>query len=527
MIKTLLKKQLLEGFAGFTLDKKGNRRKGKSLVGFGLLMLVGVASIFYLFYAMGELLCAPLLMQGLDWLYFAFMGTIATAFGVIGSIFMAKSKLYEAKDNDLLFSMPIPAWTVLFVRTVGVYLFTLLFEALVFLPALVSYFVTAGFSLPVCIGGLLTLAIMPFGGTAICLLLGWALAVIAAKLPAKNLFTTLFTIAFVIGYMVVYSNLNEYLSYVVTHGGQVAGKMKSILYPFAKLGLATTGDILSLAIYLLIFGGLFALTYFLLSKTYLRLITANRGAKKAKYKSKAGKQGTPFLALFKKEALRYLKNPMIAMNCFLGTIFCVLSPLLLIAGKELIVTLRAANVDEVVALILAVMFGAIVSMNMVSASSVSLEGENIWITRSMPVKTERVLLVKAALHFLSVGIPLLIPCVVFSVALRIRFWLAFVMTASALAFATLTAVLGLIVNLKLPNLHWTSELVAVKQSMSAVISMFAEWGMVALLVGGWFLFGKYLFTGGYFLVCIALLAAVVGLLVWWIVKRGKRIFEEL
>ncbi len=526
MIKALFKKQWLESVGFLTRDKNGKRRTAGSAIGLSAALCIGLAAVCFLFYEMGQLLCVAFAAQGLSWLYFALMGTLATAFGVLGSIFMAKAKLYEAKDNDLLFSMPIPSWLVLASRVADLYIFTLLFESLAFAPAVVCYFVEVGFSAGVLFGSLFTLLLMPFGALALCLLLGWLLAVIAAKLPWKNGLTVVFSLAFMVAYFVGYSEIYELLEYVIAHGGEVAKTVQTWLFPFWKLGLGAAGDFLSLLVYALVFVGAFALTYLLLSFTYLRLVTANRGGKKKKYISKEGKQSAPVWALWKKELMRFTKNPMVALNCFLGSIFLVILPFAALFLEELSL-LGGLGIDEPLAMILTIIVCAIGSTNMVAAASVSLEGENLWIIRSMPVPTEKVLLAKGLLHFFTVEIPAAFSVLFLCIYLKIRFWFAALALLVCLAFAAFTAAFGLVINLKLPNLRQTNELTAVKQSMSAVVSMFAEWGAVALLVGGYFLFGKYLFAGGYFLVCLCLLCAAFGLLARWIFVRGTKIFEEL
>ncbi len=526
MIKTLLKKQFLAFAAALVQGKDGKRRSKVSVLGVSVLMLIAFGSMAVLFYLMADMLCEPLVLQGLSWVYFAFVGVIATALGIIASLFTAKTSLYEAKDNDLLFSMPIPSWLVLFSRILGLYLLTLLFEAFVFLPATVCYLVTAGFSIVTLLVSLLVILVAPFGGLAICCVLGWLLALLAAKLPLKNILSVILAVGVFVGYMFVESKINEYLTYIVANGGVVAEKMKTLFFPFWKMGLACTGDYLALGVYLLLFLAPFALVYFLLAKTYLYLATANRGAKKAKYKSKEGKQGHPFLALLKKEAMRFTKNPMVALNCFLGTAFLIALPVLALFTGELREALLQVDMDEIVAMIVAAILAVTASMNVISASAVSLEGESVWIVRSLPVPTEKILLAKVAFHLLVTAIPAALAGIFFGIYYQMGVYALFVVAIGVL-FSAYCALFGLVINLKMPNLHWTNEVVAVKQGFAALLSMLAEWAALALLVGGYFLFGKYLFAGGYFLVCISLLAAANGLLLVWICRRGTKAFEKL
>jgi hypothetical protein len=95
-----------------------------------------------------------------------------------------------------------------------------------------------------------------------------------------------------------------------------------------------------------------------------------------------------------------------------------------------------------------------------------------------------------------------------------------------IALAVLTAFSGLIINLHFPNLHWTNELVAVKQSLSPLVAMLIGWVLAGLAVGGWFLFGKYI--GAWYLVVLLALFTVVSVCLWqWLKTRGKVLFENL
>ncbi len=528
MIKALIKKQLLETFAFFTQNKGGKKRSAGAIVGMTAIVIIGLASICASIWILCDAICAPLAAQGRAWLYFAFMGLVATALGLVGSIFTAKTKLYEAKDNDLLLSMPISPWLVLFSRMVGLYLFTLLFEAVVLIPAIFCYFFSVEVSFAVLIGSFLTLLIIPFGTLAICCLLGWVLAWAEAKLPVKNLFAYIFSIGSFALIMWLEAKMNEYMGALVANSESVGTTVKKVLYPFYQMGRACVGEWLAILLVLLMFVGIFALVYLVLSKTYLRLATAKQGGKKKEYKVKGYKQGSLFGTLLKKEAMRYFKNPMIVMNCFLGGVFCIALPFIALFTDGLATELNAvAGIKGGLALICCIIVGACTSMNLVAASSVSLEGESLWVVRSLPVKTEQVFFAKLSLHFITAAIPAAIGALGLAIVFKVGVGLGVCMVASMPIFAALMALLDLTFNLLFPKLSWTNELVVVKQSASTLIGSFAGFGVVGLLVGGWFLFGKYLPAWGYLLVCCAIMAVACGFLVWFLKTKGKKIFEKL
>lgn len=532
MVKVLLKKQLMEFFAFFTQGKGGKRRPKGAVIGFSALMLYAVVAVVAMFWLLSGALCEPYVSAGLTWVYFAFIATMATAFGVVGGVFMTKSTLYEAKDNELLLSMPAPPWAILFSRLVGVYAITFLFEGLVFIPAVVRYFTVVGVSLlPMVFLFVITL-ILPLGALAICCLLGWLVALIIARMRSKNLFTILLSFVFMAVYVLVYMNFNEYLVYVMEHGEAVGTAMKTSLYPFYQLGLAATGDPLAMLIFLGLFVGAFALIYYILSKTYLRIIISNRGGKRAKYKAKEAKRASVGAALLKREALRFFKCAAYLLNASMGVIFIAIVSVLCLVKGDLFgmtgeVILAAGGTRELSGLIVSLCICISVAMNVVSSSSISLEGENIWIAQSLPVDTWEVLKAKLGLHILVTALPAAGFAVIAGIVMDAGVLLTALSVIVGGVFTFFTAAFGLAANLKFPNLRWTSETVAVKQGAATLLAMLGNIAVVMLLVGGYFLFGKYMPAVLFTAICILLLAAACAALVLWLKKRGVKIFESL
>ena len=94
-------------------------------------------------------------------------------------------------------------------------------------------------------------------------------------------------------------------------------------------------------------------------------------------------------------------------------------------------------------------------------------------------------------------------------------------------YVLLCAALGLMINLKLPNLNWTNETVAVKQSASVIVAMLANWGIAFLLIIGYIFLGDKLSQGLFLLLCTLLSAAASALALLWLKKRGQKILAHL
>lgn len=529
MIKALLKKQIWALKAFFTVGKNGKRRSVGAIIGFATLLLYGLGGMAVLFWMLAAQLCVPLVSAGFGWVYFAFIATIATGFGIIGGVFMAKTQLYEAKDNDFLLSMPIPAWAILFSRMIGLYLLTFAFETLVFAPAVIKYYTVVGVSVTALLGGVSVLLIMPLGAMTICCFLGFALAWITAKFPLKNLLTVLGFAGFIVIYIVLNSKMQEYLTYVMTHGEAVGNVMQTALYPFSKLGEAACGEMSSLLMFIIMFAGLFAVVYFILSATYLRIATMRRSGKRAKYKGEIGKTASSQMALLKRELLHFIKSPAYFLNTSMGTIMMlIVSVMVLVKGDVFGLTpIMVDAMGDKIALLVALILCVMTSSNMITACSISLEGESLWLVQSLPTKTSEIFKSKIYLQFLITVIPALVCGLIMWIFMKFSFgWLCFLI---ALVFicSMMFALMGLAINLKFPNLHWTNETVAIKQGLSSVISMFGGWGVALLPLGGYFLFGKYLSAWVYGLLCLSFFVLVGVGFVLWLKRRGEKIFENL
>lgn len=89
------------------------------------------------------------------------------------------------------------------------------------------------------------------------------------------------------------------------------------------------------------------------------------------------------------------------------------------------------------------------------------------------------------------------------------------------------ALIGLALNLKMPNLNWTDPTVPVKQSLCVVIALFGGWAIITVLGGIYFILMKFI-TPLVYLVVISVVGAVVSaLLLRWIDTEGAKIFDTL
>ena len=185
------------------------------------------------------------------------------------------------------------------------------------------------------------------------------------------------------------------------------------------------------------------------------------------------------------------------------------------------------GVDQLLAPLIAAAVCMIVSMNAVSAPSVSLEGKMIWILQSLPVDPKQVLQAKEKLHILLNSIPALICTVAFNLVLRTDVSAMVISAVLVWLFIIFTANLGLVMGVKKPNLTWTNETVPVKQSMSVMVTLFGGWAVCILMAGGIYLLSRVMpVTIGMTIFAVVLVILTL-LLRKWLYTKGAALFAHL
>ncbi len=534
MLKALVKKQFLELFQSYFQNRKTGKSRSRGAV-IGMFVLFAVVMLFLclVFGMVAFGLGSALLPQGLDWLYFSLMSLIALFLGVFGSVFNTYSSLYGAKDNELLLAMPIPPKTLLASRLIGVYALGLMYEAAVMLPAVILYWVqvpvtAARILCPLALVLVLSLIIL-----SLCCVLGWVVALIASRLKNKSFISVFVSLAFLSLYYIFYFKANTYLQQIAQHADEVTRVMKSWLYPFYQMGLAGAGNVLSLLIVALIAAALFAVIYVVLSRSFLRLATVNRGQKKAVYREKTVKAAGARSALLRRECKRLTGSANYMLNCALGTV--------LMLGATVLVVIKAAAIRAGLSrlylelpvlqrLMPVLLVGAamlIASMNDITAPSVSLEGRSLWLIQSLPVRARDVLRAKQELHIFITAPCALLMILSICLVMQLPAAQTLLLAVICLLFVLLSSAGGLAINLLRPNLNWTNEAVPVKQSLGVFIALFGGWVLAAIVIVPYVFLGGVLAPELYLLITAAILALAVFLLNLWLNKKGAAIFEAL
>jgi ABC-2 type transport system permease protein len=223
---------------------------------------------------------------------------------------------------------------------------------------------------------------------------------------------------------------------------------------------------------------------------------------------------------------------MYILNSALGGVFMVVGAVALVvkrdAALDFIGQLNKSGVALSSAALVCVALSVISALNLVSAPSVSLEGKNLWIAKSLPVLPLDVLMAKVQTHLLVCGIPAAVAGLISAVALQVNALEFLLILAVPILMTLLMALFGIVINLHFPKFDWINELQPIKQSISVLLSMFGAFALVAALVIVYMTVLQRVVTIELYLtLCAALFAILSGILYGYLRKGGSRRFAAL
>ena len=537
----LMKLSIASIFAGsFKRYTKQKKMKPHVIALIGLLvvycfgaLMVAIGSMFYS-------MCAPFFDAGIGWLYFAIAGVLVFFLCFIGSVFMAQSQIFNARDNELLLSMPIKPSAILGGRILALLAFEYIYEAIVVIPVFAALVMTGYVSRIPPLGiamFFIAFIMLPLLSLAVGCLIGWGVALITSRMRRKNIITLVLSLGFLAGYLWGYTKLMSNLGALVESGTQIAEAVRRAVFPAYHLGVAIeSGSMRSFLFYALCAAVPFLVMYWGLSVSFVKLATAGNRAKKARYREKSARASGARAALLKRELRSFASQPMYILNSSLGAMVALILAVVLIAAPDVLLGAfdsqtgyLAGFLDPGILGVLALT--ALSMMNNVSAPSISLEGKRLWIVKSLPVRTSDILFAKVLLHAAVCGIPGLVAGIACIIAIPMNALQAALTIISPAAATLMLAMLGVAINLAFPRFDWMNPIQPVKQGASAMISMFGGMALIIVLAT---VFGllSYRLPGAvsielFIAACTVLFAAACGALYSYLRKGGSRKFEKL
>lgn len=467
---TLLQFRALLATAG------GNRRRARlwpSAVSYALVaVLVLVMSSSYSF-----ALIAALGPAHAD-LVLLLMPAAGGLFAVLVGSQGADAVVFGGRDNDLLLSLPIPRTMLAGAKVAALLAENVVLMVCVLLPAGFAYVsaVTPGWPFWVALPAVAVL--LGAGLTAVSLVVGLGLTLLRSRRRARFLVNTVAMLALV-GFMAVWIAAQNALGDLLLRDpDRLRTTLAAWLPPFgwAHEALLTGAPAAWLLLAVSMLVPLVALAW-VIGRAFVGLVSAlkSRGGP-ARAANLAGlRTRTPFAALVRREAQRFFGTTVFFLNTGFGLVVAALGAgYLLVTGglPGLDAVARAMSASE--AHLLALALGLVLTTVQTTSPSISLEGHRLWILKSAPVRAATVLDAKAAFNVLLAAPVIALGAVAVIVTTTPTPLEALGVVLVPVGVAALGAVVGLVANLRWPNLDAPNETVAVKQGLAVVVALFGS-----------------------------------------------------
>ena len=507
MMKTLIKIKLLGLVRSSLQNKKTKQSKSRTILMAILFIYVGVV-IIGMFYGLFSSIIEPFHMMNLDWLYFAIMAVLIFILSFVGSVFVCEHELYEAKDNELLLSMPLTNRTILLSRLCIILLLDYLFELMIIIPALFVYFQFYTFTIGQMLMFVIVALSFPFLVLTVTMLLSWVVAIVMRKVRYKNIITLVLWIIFFGLYMYGIQYIQNYIIFLVQNGQSIAQAIEKSLFPIYHLAQAIVHvNLLSLIIYLLCTLIPFVIALYVLSVNFIKLSLSKGKQKKRIYKEKPMKIKSVLFAIYVRELRHFFSNAMVILNGITGELMLMISCIGLVIYKndiQMFISQLSMN-DEFVLAIVILMSISLNAMNIISASLISLEGNSLWILKSLPLTIRDIVHSKLLLH-LTICLPgqyvfSIVATVIFHFSIK-EILLVIIIPSLMIVF---TAIFGLLMNFIRPRFDWINETVCVKQSMSVFMTMLVSMSLPIIIGFGYLkLFSDFIGIQAYIYIVLIL-----------------------
>ena len=187
---SLLKAVMSQDMSLFKYKVKPNSSRFKQVL-FPLMIFIiimsAVASYAYMF-------AVPLSKVGLTYVMLTLFIIFVTVTTFMEGIYKSQGILFEAKDNDILFSLPIDKSKIFFIRMFKLLVFQIMYNSTFILPAFIVYIFFENPGVNFYIISFLMLILIPIIPTVLGATIGYIVKAISARFKSKKIVQTVLSI---------------------------------------------------------------------------------------------------------------------------------------------------------------------------------------------------------------------------------------------------------------------------------------------------------------------------------------------
>ena len=450
--------------------KNKKRAKARSAVGVGVAwLIVALLITFYEFMFM-----SILHMEGNVAVFPPLVAMFAMFLTLLTSVSYAKTLLFEAKDHDMLFSLPLPGRTIVAAKLATMYTLDSVLNIIMLVPCGIFYGIFARPHVTFYLYYFILIFFASLIPILIASILSALMSMIASRFRHAQFVSIVLYIIFLFAVMSFSFTMGssagseEEVMVGAMFGGVLDG-LSAVYPPLAWFTEAAMEGRLSSA---LLFVGVsllaFAIVALVFGKFYVKIHEMFRPRTvRRKYKSSDKTSGI-MLALMKKDMKRTFSSANIFMNQLVGLLMLVVFAVMFSIqdfGAE------SEEVAELFSIMFPFIFAMAAAMVNDTTTAISLEGKTFPLLKSLPIAPKAIIYSKLYLHMAFCAPVILVCGIAVSIVNGLHAVGAIATVVIPLCYAYSSGIVGLLINLKKYKVDWTSEITIVKNNLPMVITM--------------------------------------------------------
>jgi ABC-2 type transport system permease protein len=427
---------------------------------------------------------------------------------LFGTILMV-SAMFFSKDAEFLLSLPVPPSTVFLAKLLYVYISELVLSGFMVLTSGVTYGIVCGFGPLYYILLIPAILLVPMIPLVLSSLISIPLVFVISFFKNKGALTVIILIAlFGVGmyyYFKFFSNIggSDGMAFPLEEYSRAIGYLLPDIALARIVTLTSEGYASDVLMVLLFSAGLLAVSTLVSIFTYKRGVSAQLEQTKV---SSSGKieytENSVLKTLIVKDAKEIIGNPGLAFYCLFQL---VIAPIIIVFYNSMFFKSMAEGADPWVGFSISVimLFLLVIGMNYTALTTISREGKNFHIMKSLPLplsvhlKAKLILADAITLAGIVISIAtmlILIPQLIIDIALFFLFCVIFGIGYNRFL---------VFIDAKYPKLDWENIVMALKNSRNSLLSM-----GVCMLIG-------VVFFTGYLLINILAIDKVLFFTLFW------------
>ena len=440
-------------------------------------LIILIAAFIYLAYYVYYL--SYNLMEGLislnrPNLLFGMLFLITSMFIITSNIFKIKGILFDFKDYDLLFSLPIKRNTILLSKLASLYILNLIYTILFMIPGYFAYTKFLEFSYPLLY--FLLIFVIPIVPIVISIIIGIIISFITSKFINKKIGSYIVNISLIILFFFITFKFDGMSNIDMANYSSSSISNISNYYPLIDifLRLINNFNIIDLLVFLIIPVVMLLIMIMILNILYDKIREGLiKNYTSDNYQISKYQNNKPIVSLYKKEMKRFLSNPLYPINTIFGCILLIVMILGIMIFNDNFIA-KILNINELSdflqkQILMIISIFCVVSST--TSCAISLEGKSLWIMRMLPIKGINILESKILVNLTFLIPTIIISASFFGIYLHLGLLDFILLYLIPFAYALFTSELGLLLNLLDHKFDYTNEIQVIKQTLPVFLTI--------------------------------------------------------